>query len=308
MYSCVSDLQPNSYKWCDVEQIIPPQYSNIPNDDAIRRSIANRLYYCFYCSGTAVSDIRQSSYCLDAATLNLDLIGSPYSEELYLDQRVNVHIDEKAGVATRIIDDIITAHEPTNGQHILGEYYRRRVNDRIQPGFTYISSKLRSQKYPDMVRVYFNVIPRYAHTFSRELISYLDDSNIEFVVKLSSDSNLYWRCDNCVLYLVQGKAIHTSKQLEEILFALTSIATSYTKAPHPPLTLKLASGIGVADSPESNSFGKFWSEVIAASIVHSSNDLSKNTLSKYMEKIQEKCLDIEHPYAIKENSFLRQIC
>ncbi|MGF1766833.1 T3SS effector HopA1 family protein [Enterovibrio makurazakiensis] len=123
----------------------------------------------------------------------------------------------------------------------------------------YVDSDIDSRK---SLRVYFNLKP----TKAADAISYisfeLNRVHIPFTFKCLNSPALYGRADSGVLYVAK----HDYRSVLRVLSELRSETFHWCEKEIPLFSLKLAPGVGMAESPDLDSFGGHCSRVIAEAL------------------------------------------
>jgi hypothetical protein len=115
-----------------------------------------------------------------------------------------------------------------------------------------------------VMRVYLHATPRVAVALAGAVCAALDDGGLAFRMKLPDDPRAYVRTDAAVLYARMEDA-------PAVVAALAGLPTEVLgglRDPTPPLTLRLAPGVGWAEDPGGlDSFGHHRAGLVAEGLV-----------------------------------------
>lgn len=116
----------------------------------------------------------------------------------------------------------------------------------------------------EMLRLYWHLRPAGAARFVRILTTLLNRSDVPFSLKALADELDYARCDAAVLYLRRADFDALRDELARVHAGLAAFLIDRV----PALTKRIASGIGLAESPPAGeSFGRHRCNLIAEALV-----------------------------------------
>ncbi|WP_394209839.1 T3SS effector HopA1 family protein [Enterovibrio calviensis] len=112
------------------------------------------------------------------------------------------------------------------------------------------------------LRIYFNLKASEAAAAISHLSFELNRVHIPFTLKCLNSPALYGRADSGVLYVAK----HDYRSVLGVLSQLQSEIFRWCESDRPLFSHKLAPGVGIAESPVSDSFGGYCSRVIAEAL------------------------------------------
>jgi hypothetical protein len=147
-----------------------------------------------------------------------------------------------------------------------------------------------------VVRVYWHITSNGAPPLARSLTTRLNAEGIPFRLKLADHHDLFDRCDAAVLYL-HGEDFPSVKSL---LGATADSLRAHLHPRVPALTLELAPGVGLAESPgPGRSFGISRCAVVAEGIVNAHERGIRGVSARaafVMEHLRANGIEIDAPY------------
>lgn len=203
----------------------------------------------------------------------------------------------------------LTAHEwkpeqPLNGPLQVGasvSLLNRKERRDLQPVFYYVYSKAFMPPGVSIGRFYFNVQPALVAEFIQLLTTDMNRLQVPFLFKCLNHPLLYVRTDSAVLYIEKKYFSITARLVQNIIYR----NPHFFKATIPLFTKPISNGVAYAEDPgNSKSFGMFWSEMIAESIIKAhEKGLSKpaDILPLALAEFEKNGVNIEQPY-LRSNS------
>lgn len=315
----------SSFSWLGkVSKEFPPKVTAKLSHEQARSyltySIQNRLYKDFYCSGVVRSGPD-------------DQAGSPAGQidfvESLSDANQGVGSWEDGWVAVKVLPENVTVQR--NGLSILLGRARIRWPEGsackegeivhvlfpkeyrgISPGFYMALGNESLSEVASTVRLYFNLTAGLATQFCRQLTELLNNSSAAFKLKIINDDTRFDRCDSGVLYINKD----AFRQVISILRRLDPGLLASLGGRTPALTKVLAQGIGLAESPSSNtapmeieSFGMNRCRLIAEGIVEAYEarylDLERRLRSVIARFERENvCMDMPYLNAVSQDDYV----
>jgi hypothetical protein len=165
------------------------------------------------------------------------------------------------------------------------------------PGFYLVlgDAALKERDWLQSVRVYWNVTAQGALRLTRSITEILNREGFSFRFKVLSDLSCFRRCDSSVLYL---KAADFRQALPHLATIHDDIEGDLLPRV-PALTLELAPGVAIAESPSGgDSFGLNRCGLLAAGIVNAQNArTSSRRLAIVADHFASAGIDLTRPYA-----------
>lgn len=144
----------------------------------------------------------------------------------------------------------------------------------------YYGSALPTRSFPPIARLYLGVPARVRHAYWNELWPMLDKTVPVFEAKVLETARLA-RNDSVVIYVPVEAAC-----LADAL-AAESLARVPARLTRPPLTLRMASGAGLAESPAGESFGQRRAGQIAKCYVAAGGDV-RRSVQAFSDELAEE--------------------
>lgn len=177
-----------------------------------------------------------------------------------------------------------------------------KENRSLQTVFYYVNSQELMPQGTSIGRFYFNLKPEGAAVLVGALTSRLNFYRVPFSFKCLNHANYYDRTDNAVLYIEKFRFAMVARILREIVKG-QQIPLNETV---PLFSNPIVPGLSFAEDPgNGNSFGMFWSDVVAETAVRAwerSIHDSKKVLNLVLELCEEKGIRPAEPWR-RPNSF-----
>jgi hypothetical protein len=171
----------------------------------------------------------------------------------------------------------------------------RRLSSRLSPGFVVIFGDWVLNPDDRGLRVYLNTTPDGAVECMRLLTTSLNDVDVAFAFKALDDSSRFSRADACVLYTAWDQRELVGK----IVIEFGEHLGNELKPAVPALTLPIAPGIGIAQGPGDDSFGRARSSTLADALV-SAWESGMHEVAEREAFVADFCrsrgVDLQRPY------------
>lgn len=172
-----------------------------------------------------------------------------------------------------------------------GVYTTTTTIGRQIPGFWVYSSQP-SLSSGQIRRVYWNVDPAGVPSLTGSLIEDLAETSFPFQLKVLADARDYWRRDAAVLYIRETDI----QELAPILLRAYMKAHSLMRDGVPALVFEALPGMGYAENPDTQSFGRHRCRLIA----HAVSSRPRVSRSDWLEIVEgefaDQGIDVDKPY------------
>jgi HopA1 effector protein family len=234
-------------------------------------SLAEELYWSFYCRGEPVSARREDAEQVSADPMLVAALSGANTGRGSWDRGWTVErIDDgEAVVATpRLRARVPTVDCSAAAGVRLGAEVSVRLPKELpslSPGFyTAVGDAPADFASTPAVRVYWHVTRTGAPALVRVLTSRLNTADVPFRLKVADHQSRFERCDAAILYL----PVDAFSALRERLLEVASELTVYLRPRVPAFTLELTAGVGLAeDDGGGESFGAHRCALLAEAIV-----------------------------------------
>ncbi len=267
-------------------------------------ALQNHIYQNFYVTGGPL-EARRTPFLVDTGLESLNFkqelfganaLGIQMATWKVEEQQAARYILSRKGMRVQSTREILSergAGALREGDHTTIQ--TTSAFSRLSPGFVlFQSGEGGSEKR--VLRFYWHVLPRGAALLVREITQKLGATGLPFSFKILARPSSYERCDAGVLYLAQEYLPEFAPLLSVIYASLSDFLCD----PVPAMTLRMATGLGVAEDPgDGSSFGMTRSDMISAALlsVRSQGSLSVSKGVKAIRHAFEKAgLDPQRPY------------
>jgi hypothetical protein len=169
---------------------------------------------------------------------------------------------------------------------------RRELLD-ADAGWWYTHHEHWSLAAPDgpLVRVYWNVGPGAVALLVQQVTQLLPQHGMPWMLKCAVDRESYNRADSAVLFLQRDGLERLRTLVDDLGTALADVL----RAGAPPLTLRVAPGVAVADDPGTGeSFGEHRCRLIAEGVLAAPSPDAQ--LTSVAERFREDGVPADRPY------------
>ena len=165
----------------------------------------------------------------------------------------------------------------------------------LSPGYFLVIGDAPISQGDGLVRLYWHLKPEGAARWLQSATAALNACDLPFHLKVLHSPQLFTRCDAGVLYLPQSAFAAAQPALRDIYAHVEAQLRSEV----PAFTKSLAPGLGLAESPASESFGLHRCRLIADGLVRSRTEGRTDTAGRLdcvLACWADAGLDIERPY------------
>ncbi len=156
---------------------------------------------------------------------------------------------EQEGIRISIPKSDVVGRPSTRGHRV--RYTVPAIAPWIMPGFV-LRFGTRHDRTAPFSRIYVNIGAESATWALGDLSRQLERTGVNFAVKVLAHPRAYARCDACVVYIASEEIADAFRCLCEAL----STSTTTVDAGTPLFTMPLAPGIGFADDPSDDGWGR----------------------------------------------------
>jgi len=171
----------------------------------------------------------------------------------------------------------------------------------LQPVFYYAFSDAHFLHTPKIMRFYWNINPNSSASLLKEISYHLNEYRVPYLFKCLNNPAYYDRRDSAVLYVTKQYHAIINKLLPVIYERNATAMVDDI----PLFSLKLATGLGYADSPVSgDSFGMHRSRIIARGIIAAAQKNTFNNEDNMKEisaQFAKEHIDPSAPYIVKDS-------
>lgn len=239
-------------------------YNLLESQENIVSQLANLIYQKFYINTTKLN-LKKENLIMKLKKANKSKI------TLHRGFKIDFILTNGNLIAQK--DDFKILVEP--GQYILLENVEPRLNQKIiihkpheiyesENDFYFIYGTTLSDDFDEAkLRIYFNLNPNGVPLFVESITTLFNKNNIPFTLKCLYETQKYGRSDSCVLYF-DKRYFSDFKHIWKVIYLKIE---KYLNSKIPLFTLKIQSGVGLAENPKLNkSFGKERCLLIAKGI------------------------------------------
>lgn len=266
--------------------------------------LQSQLYSDFYCRGFAVPAREQKENHVEGIKSFVNQLAQANTskgcwETGWEVQSVedNTAVVSRSGLELRVkIKDLLVSENCpiTSGSQVRIPMPKEFLN--MSPGYyVALGDRKFNNAQHNLVRIYWNVREQGAVRLMHMVTNMFNQAEVPFQFKTINDPKSYNRCDAAVLYIDENDF----NKVLNILHKIISELLPHLKSGIPAFSKPLATGVGLAEDPEGESFGMHRCKILADGLLRAylqRKEALEERIKVVVERFAESGIKMEQPF------------